>query len=240
MDQNPPLRSLDQVLVDLGALRDRDELGTWLVETMADRPDVLWTALWENASSSGKGSTGESNWRLWSRAGMAVVTPTIDRNGLPLGAHAITAGDSAGKTYWHNDLSASSLSWARLPGVRGIAFQPIVGPSTDRRFEAVLIVLASVAFVGEGVAWLKTLAAHMTRALERAAFVGGSVSDAGAILTEEQMREFERRNLLAALQASDGKIYGDDGAAARLGLRPTTLASRLSKFGVDKSSRDGY
>ena len=124
--------------------------------------------------------------------------------------------------------------------MRGIAFQPILGPSSDRRFAAVLIVLASVAFVGEGVAWLKTLAAHLTRALERAAFVGGSTPDAEAFLTEEQMRDFERRNLLAALRASDGKIYGDDGAAARLGLRPTTLASRLGKHGIDRSTRDGY
>lgn len=240
MNQTPPLRSLDQVLVDLGALRDRDELGAWLVETMANRPDVLWAALWQNASAGATVLTGESNWHPWNRAGIAVVTPTIDRNGLPLGAHAITEGDAAGKTYWHNDLSASSLSWARLPGVRGIAFQPIVGPSSDRRFEAVLIVLASVAFVGEGVAWLKTLAAHMTRALERASFIGGSVSGTETFLTEEQMRDFERRNLVAALQASEGKIYGDDGAAARLGLRPTTLVSRLSKYGVDRSSRDGY
>ena len=85
MNQNPPLRSLDQVLVDLGALRDRDELGAWLVETMANRPDVLWAALWENGPANSTGLIGESKWRTWNQAGMAVVTPTIDRNGLPQG-----------------------------------------------------------------------------------------------------------------------------------------------------------
>ncbi|MDH3626296.1 MAG: hypothetical protein OEV00_12725 [Acidobacteriota bacterium] len=240
MSHGQPLRSLDQVLVDLAALRDRQELGNWLVTTLADRPDVLWASLWDQRRTddemSGTGADSTAAWRIWDRAGLAVVTPVIDRTGLPLGAATIIDGDDAGKTNWHNDLADSRLAWARMPGVRGVAFQPITGPGNDAGTCAILVILASVTFVGGGVAWLKTLAAHMTQALGRAAFVGQSSLTDGPVLNEEQMREFERRNLRAALQASDGKIYGDDGAAARLGLRPTTLASRLSKHGLDRRS----
>ncbi|MHC5019904.1 MAG: sigma-54 interaction domain-containing protein [Planctomycetota bacterium] len=56
--------------------------------------------------------------------------------------------------------------------------------------------------------------------------------DLPAILTAAEMQELEKRNLQAALLQSGGKIYGDDGAAALLGLKPTTLASRLKKLGL--------
>lgn len=47
------------------------------------------------------------------------------------------------------------------------------------------------------------------------------------ILTDRECREFERANLLKALQRAEGRIYGEGGAAELLGLNPTTLASRL-------------
>jgi PAS domain S-box-containing protein len=52
------------------------------------------------------------------------------------------------------------------------------------------------------------------------------------ILTEAQLRAMEKDNLKAALAACDGKIFGKDGAAALLGVKPTTLASRLKRFGI--------
>jgi transcriptional regulator with GAF, ATPase, and Fis domain len=50
------------------------------------------------------------------------------------------------------------------------------------------------------------------------------------ILGEHQMRHQERENLRRALESCGGKIYGRDGAAALLGLKPTTLASRLKRL----------
>ena len=50
------------------------------------------------------------------------------------------------------------------------------------------------------------------------------------ILSDAQMRRRERENLLAALQLCGGRIYGRNGAAALLGLPPTTLASRLARL----------
>jgi transcriptional regulator with GAF, ATPase, and Fis domain len=55
---------------------------------------------------------------------------------------------------------------------------------------------------------------------------------AARVATEEEMRRRERDNLAAALAASNGRIYGRSGAAALLGLPPTTLASRLRKLGL--------
>ena len=61
-------------------------------------------------------------------------------------------------------------------------------------------------------------------------------NDAGNsdILTDEAIREIERSNLLAALERSDGKIYGAGGAAQLLGLKPTTVASRIQRLGIKR------
>jgi len=51
-------------------------------------------------------------------------------------------------------------------------------------------------------------------------------------MTEAEIRELEKSNIQQALAASNGKIYGRDGAAAKLGMKPTTLASRIKALGV--------
>jgi formate hydrogenlyase transcriptional activator len=40
----------------------------------------------------------------------------------------------------------------------------------------------------------------------------------------------------AALRATRGKIYGSDGAAARLGLKPATLQSKMRKLGIERAA----
>ena len=54
------------------------------------------------------------------------------------------------------------------------------------------------------------------------------------VLTEDEMRAFQRRNMLAALERTGWKVSGKDGAAALLGLRPTTLADRIRAFDLKK------
>jgi len=63
---------------------------------------------------------------------------------------------------------------------------------------------------------------------------GGHASEAGSfdILTEQAMRELERQNLLAALERTEGRIYGAGGAAELLGMKPTTVASRIKRLGL--------
>jgi formate hydrogenlyase transcriptional activator len=52
----------------------------------------------------------------------------------------------------------------------------------------------------------------------------------GVILSAAEMRQQERQNIAAALRRTQGKVYGPEGAARLLGMKPTTLLSRLSKL----------
>ena len=54
----------------------------------------------------------------------------------------------------------------------------------------------------------------------------------GGIMSEAELRHKERENIVAALRRTRGKIYGEDGAAKLLGIKPTTLLSRLAKLGL--------
>ncbi len=47
--------------------------------------------------------------------------------------------------------------------------------------------------------------------------------------------EAERDHILRVLRETKGQIGGDDGAAARLGLKRTTLNSKLKKLGIERS-----
>jgi len=51
-------------------------------------------------------------------------------------------------------------------------------------------------------------------------------------LTEAEMENLERENLLAVLGRASWKIKGRDGAAELLGIKPTTLLSRMKKMGL--------
>jgi len=53
-------------------------------------------------------------------------------------------------------------------------------------------------------------------------------------LTDAEMRRRERENLFAVLQKTGWKIKGVDGAAELLGLKPTTLISRIEKTGLKR------
>ncbi len=50
------------------------------------------------------------------------------------------------------------------------------------------------------------------------------------------LHETERQTILSALERCAGKIYGPAGAAAMLGLKPTTLYGKMRKHGIAKKS----
>jgi len=54
------------------------------------------------------------------------------------------------------------------------------------------------------------------------------------IHTAAELRRQEVANLTAALEHCNGKIFGADGAAHLLAIKPTTLASRLKKLGINR------
>jgi formate hydrogenlyase transcriptional activator len=54
------------------------------------------------------------------------------------------------------------------------------------------------------------------------------------IMTDAELRRIEKDNLLEALKLCNGKIYGPAGASEMLGIKPTTLISRMKKMGIAK------
>lgn len=52
------------------------------------------------------------------------------------------------------------------------------------------------------------------------------------VRTEAEMQQAIRQNLIAALREAQGRVSGPLGAAALLGLPPTTLASRMQKLDI--------
>jgi transcriptional regulator with GAF, ATPase, and Fis domain len=58
------------------------------------------------------------------------------------------------------------------------------------------------------------------------------------ILTEIEWRQRERENMRTALTKAEWRVHGEGGAAELLGLKPTTLISRMKKLGLRKPDRD--
>jgi PAS domain S-box-containing protein len=54
------------------------------------------------------------------------------------------------------------------------------------------------------------------------------------LMSAIQHKQLEKINLENALKHCKGKIYGDAGAAELLGLKPTTFASKLKKYGINR------
>jgi transcriptional regulator with GAF, ATPase, and Fis domain len=74
----------------------------------------------------------------------------------------------------------------------------------------------------------------------RASARSDSSADSAApptFLTEAELQRRERDNLVHVLEAANWKIGGPDGAAELLGVKPTTLLSRMDKWGIKKPQR---
>ncbi|NIL93854.1 MAG: AAA family ATPase [Woeseiaceae bacterium] len=59
----------------------------------------------------------------------------------------------------------------------------------------------------------------------------------GGILTEKEMRDFQKKNTVMALEESQWRVSGPNGAAELLGVKPTTLADRIRAFGIRKPAK---
>ena len=63
---------------------------------------------------------------------------------------------------------------------------------------------------------------------------------ANGIASDESLSnlaEVEHRTILDAIQRCGGRIYGSSGAAAALGLKPTTLYGKMRKLGIRNPAR---
>ena len=57
------------------------------------------------------------------------------------------------------------------------------------------------------------------------------------LVTEDERRRRDREMIIQALGAAGGKVFGAGGAAELLGVKPTTLASRMKRLGIEKPPR---
>ncbi len=67
-----------------------------------------------------------------------------------------------------------------------------------------------------------------------AAALAGDEAGAKCVRTAKEFEDLERENIVAALEASDWKVAGAHGAATLLGIKPTTLSSRMKALGVER------
>ena len=55
------------------------------------------------------------------------------------------------------------------------------------------------------------------------------------VLTVGEVQELEKKNIVAALERCNWRIAGDNGAANLLGMKPSTLNSRIASLGLKKT-----
>jgi len=66
---------------------------------------------------------------------------------------------------------------------------------------------------------------------------GDDAEKTQVFLTDDDMKELQKRNLLVALAQTGWRVSGKGGAAELLGVRPTTLSDRIKSFGLRKPHR---
>jgi PAS domain S-box-containing protein len=54
------------------------------------------------------------------------------------------------------------------------------------------------------------------------------------VRTAKELEVIERNNIIAALETSQWKVAGDNGAANLLGIKPSTLSSRMKALGIER------
>tara|TARA_R110002020_G_scaffold282883_1_gene498563 strand:+ start:6595 stop:8451 length:1857 start_codon:yes stop_codon:yes gene_type:complete len=62
--------------------------------------------------------------------------------------------------------------------------------------------------------------------------ISTALKSSSALLTEAEVEQIRTANIIACMKEAGGKVSGAKGAAALLGVKPTTLYSRLQKLGL--------
>ncbi len=66
--------------------------------------------------------------------------------------------------------------------------------------------------------------------------VNSVAADEADFVTDAKIRELEKANMVAALRHANWQIWGNDGAAELLGLKPSTLTYRMKAFDIRKDA----
>jgi GAF domain-containing protein len=115
-------------------------------------------------------------------------------------------------------LGLAEAAWLRAHQARSFVAVPIPGP---REARGTLALFSRRALTDEDVRGLGAIAALLSLALEEEA---------------RPLREIEREAIERTLARTGGRVSGPEGAARILGLKSTTLHSRMLKLGVRRVS----
>jgi transcriptional regulator with GAF, ATPase, and Fis domain len=102
--------------------------------------------------------------------------------------------------------------------------------------ERIAVIEAENAYLREEVRRIEAEREQAAHRLE-ARGSGGQRNLDGGVLTREELRRVERENLTRALERCRWRVFGPRGAAALLGMKPTTLASRIKALGMTRPVR---
>jgi formate hydrogenlyase transcriptional activator len=84
---------------------------------------------------------------------------------------------------------------------------------------------------------VRALILSLGKDLRLEAVIGGAASGAGPLGPPHRLDDVERNHIVATLEQSGWKINGPGGAAAQLGLKNSTLRSRMIKLGITRPSK---
>jgi transcriptional regulator with GAF, ATPase, and Fis domain len=123
--------------------------------------------------------------------------------------------------------------WAARQGVRAFVALPLIEQDA---LAGVLAIVDRVVPSPEAIAELQLVAdlsaVRVTELRARSTELSERLTPATIVFTRAELRRVERQNIESALAQTRGKVFGVDGAAALLGMRPTTLASRIKALGI--------
>jgi hypothetical protein len=124
----------------------------------------------------------------------------------------------------------AEASWLAARGIASFGAWPLV---LDGRCAGVFALFSRRALDERDVRALGAFARLASRALVGDAPAPGPPAE----LTPPTLAETQRRAILRALEITRGRVSGAGGAAELLGMRPTTLESRIRRLGLRKPTR---
>ena len=126
------------------------------------------------------------------------------------------------------------LPLARLTRAHVAQFQSYSWPGNIRELQNTIeraLILAQ-----NGTLWFELPSAETPSKPVTLAPLVNAPAEEQPILSDCEFRQRERNNVLAALNKTRWKIHGPAGTAELLGLKPTTLISRIKRLGLKKPS----
>jgi transcriptional regulator with GAF, ATPase, and Fis domain len=119
-------------------------------------------------------------------------------------------------------------SWGARQGVRAFAGFPLVAGNDIVGVVALFVRTPLSDADVEDLRFVADFAAIRLRALQAAS--------APKVIARRDLRALEKESIENALAHTGGRVFGPNGAAALLGMKPTTLASRIKALRLDSKA----